>query len=145
MLIKNLMLQDVISVGVKGTFRECLDKIRELKIYLLSQGLYSTSPVIYRILEEKMKNMKMELIIQLNREVDSIETEMYTYKKEIKYKQCFYIRYLAGEYTSEQIQKLLRDKAEKENVQIESPYYIVLPLPDGKVLDVYAPIKGERP
>lgn len=90
MLIKNLMLQDVISVGVKGTFRECLDKISELKIYLLSQGLYSTSPLIYRILEEKMENMKMELIIQLNREVDSIENEMYTYKKEIQYKQCLY-------------------------------------------------------
>lgn len=145
MVIKNLMLQDVISVGVKGTFRKCLDKIKELKVYLLSQGLYSTSPVIYRIFEENMEDMKMELIIQLNRKVDSIDTDMCTYKKDIQYNQCFYIRYLDGEYTSGQIQKLFKDEAEKENVQIESPYFIVIPLPDGKVLDVYAPIKGEEP
>lgn len=141
---KRLELHSVIKIVQTGTLVECLEQLETTKEEVLSQGGYSTSPVIHRILERELEKTTIEIMLQINREIPVEEGKNFRYYDHLVFPECLYTRYFAEEYTSEEVFGILEEKAIEERILLDSPYLVTIPIPEGQVIDVYAPIKGER-
>lgn len=138
-----LELHSVIKIVETGTFVECLEKLETTKEELLSQGAYSTSPVIHRILEKELEKTTIEVMLQINGEIPVEEGKQFRYYDHLVFSECLYTRYFMEEYTSEEVFSMLEEKAKEEKILLETPYLVTIPIPGGQVIDVYAPIRGE--
>lgn len=141
---KRLELQHVISIRVTGTLQHCFKEIEGVKKELLERNLYSTSPILYKVLEDGKDDLKIEILLQMNRELREGADDVFFYQDHVVFPECLFTRYITDEHTASQVRQELQMEAEKENILTEEPYYVIIPIPGGTVTDVYAPIKGEK-
>lgn len=141
-LSRRFELHYVVIAEVKGTFEECMQEIDRIKSELLENDLYTSNPVIYRVVNTEPARVTIELVFQLNKGFEPEEGTGFKYRDRLVYKDCLYTRYFVGEYSNLQVEKALRSVADSNNVNMQAPYYVNIPIPGGKVIDVYAPITG---
>lgn len=137
---KRFELHYVVQAEVKGSFEVCMNKMKDIKSKLLEEDLYTTNPVIYRVTDKDPSNATMQLVFHLNKGYEPEEGSELIYKDKLVYEECLYTRYFAGQYTQIQVESELKSAAEKNNLKLQEPYYVNIPIPGGRVVDVYAPI-----
>ncbi|MEF9917394.1 MAG: hypothetical protein RR746_08560 [Lachnospiraceae bacterium] len=141
---KRLEMQRVIKIRAEEKIENVLDMIKEIKEALLSKNLYSTSPIVFQYSKEA-EVAKLDLYLQLNREFKIESNEQISYMDSLVYENCLYARYLPEEYTGEIMENILQNKAKEDGFTIDSLFYVIIPIPGGRVMDIYAPIRqGEK-
>lgn len=118
---------------------------RALETILLEEGVYATGPkIIRRSVHENQASL--ELLLPVSEKMDFREDSRLSFEDKIAYHQCLYKRVLMEENAVSNAVAELEKEAENRALAIcpEGCYQMIFPIPDGHVVDVYAPVTGEK-
>ena len=112
------------------------NKVEEVSDKLLEDGLYTTCPKVFRVLED---TQHFEVMLPMNREIENIP-EGLEYFSKVCCELCIYTRYLDFDTDYDSMWKELKAFADKEDKNIKNVYLVQIPIPGGMVTDVYAEV-----
>lgn len=136
----DLQLYNVIVIKAEKNQKVDFNKIEEIGTKLRKRGIYRTAPVV--IHKDCIRN-SFELMFSVNRKVDISAEEMVDFHDKIIFSRCRYYRFLSEVNSiaslSEGIESMMG-----EDILFHDIFFMLIPIPNGKVIDVFVPIVEER-
>ena len=112
------------------------EKVQEISNGLLEEGLYTTCPKVFKVLED---GQHFDVLLPMNREVENVPDGL-EYIQNLCCDTCIYTRYLDFDTDYDSMWEALQAFAAQENKIIKSVYLVQIPIPGGVVTDVYAEV-----
>lgn len=145
----------------KGTFKENTLELRNVFIYkckemdpedlseleiltgrLRSIGIYLTGPLILH--KHIGKEKQFEIWMSMNGMLKAQTELMAEFCDKILYTRCLYSRAILENKNIETVSEEMEDYLKDKKFTYHDIFYAIIPIPNGKVIDIYIPIVGEQ-
>lgn len=136
----DLQLYNVIVVKTGQNQEVDLQKVEEIGTKLKKSGIYRIAPVV--IHKDCMKN-SLELMISVNKKVELRIKDVINFYDKLIFSRCKYYRVLSEENSISSISECIEKIMYKENITFHDIFFMLIPIPNGKVIDVFVPIVEE--
>lgn len=136
----DLQLYNVIVIKAEKNQKIDFNKIEEIGTKLRKSGIYRTAPVV--IHKDCIRN-SFELMFSVNRKVDISAEEMVDFHDKIIFSRCRYYRFLSEENSISSLSEGIERTMEEEGILFHDIFFMLIPIPNGKVIDVFVPIVEE--
>ncbi len=136
----DLQLYNVVVMKTRKNQEVDFNKIEEIGTNLRKRGIYRTAPIV--IHKDCIKN-SFELMFSVNRKVDISVEEMIDFHDKIIFSRCRYYRFLSKENSISSLSEYIKGMMHEENIFFNDIFFMLIPIPNGKVIDVFVPIVEE--
>lgn len=142
---KKLQLYNVFSIKDVAGKVDAKKYFDNLEHTLLQNGIYTTGPKIVRRKNVGEKK-EIQIYIPLNDKVNTAEDNRMQFFEEMQYNRCLFKRVIGeGDNISRAEDELIRQAyAENMEIDTEGCLFVILPIPDGNVIDIYLPVTGRE-
>lgn len=136
----DLQLYNVVVMKTGENQEIDFNKIEEIGTKLRKRGIYRTAPVV--IHKDCIKN-SFELMFSVNRKIDISVEEMIDFHDKIIFSRCRYYRFLSEENSISSLSEGIERTMEEEGILFHDIFFMLISIPNGKVIDVFVPIVEE--
>lgn len=136
----DLQLYNVVVMKTEENQEIDFKKIEEIGTKLRTHGIYQIAPIV--IHKDCIKN-SFELMFSVNRKVDISVEEMIDFHDKIIFSRCRYYRFLSEENSISSLFEYIKGMMHEENIFFNDIFFVLIPIPNGKVIDVFVPIVEE--
>lgn len=113
-------------------------EINNIKEKLLHNKAYTTSPVVYR---RDSDAREIELLFQVSCEDIKMVANEFEVFENLVFERCLFVRFIRENEELVEIEDRIDKYARQNDIKVEEPLLVLIPIPGGTVVDVYWPIK----
>lgn len=118
-----------------------MDKLSGLGMELRKEGIYLTGPVI--IHKNISSEISYEIWLPMNR-MKNLENKTDGYFCDrVVYTDCLFTRAILEDANIENSSEKMESYLKQEGTAYSDIFYAIIPIPGGKVVDIYIPVQGE--
>lgn len=118
-----------------------MDELSRRGMELRKEGIYLTGPVIiHKCIREEIS---YEIWFPMNRMKKLENTEDGYFCDRIVYTDCLFTRTILENSSIESASEEMENGLKQEGTAYRDIFYAIIPIPGGKVVDIYIPVQGE--
>jgi hypothetical protein len=144
---KPVVFHNVISLSAIGEIDSWEHVVQDMRAIIFANDLYAVAPPMFRYIQEDDSAEKiLTVFLSLNAPIEPEENSPMLFMEEMKFDDAFVFR--LGDVDEKNINEtslLIEACAFEFKVELERPfYYVALDVYGDKMLDIIAPIVGEK-
>lgn len=137
----NLELYNVFIYTGKEKSIMDMNELSGLGMELRKEGIYLTGPVI--IHKNISNEISYEIWLPMNR-MKNLENKTDGYFCDrVVYTDCLFSRTILENTSIESVSEEMENSLKQEGTAYSDIFYAIIPIPGGKVVDIYIPVQGE--
>lgn len=118
-----------------------MDELSRIGMDMRKEGIYLTGPVI--IHKKVKKEMSYEIWLPMNG-IKKLRNESDGYFCDrVVYTDCLFTRTILENTNIESASEEMENQLKQEGIVYSDIFYAIIPIPGGKVVDIYIPVQGE--
>jgi hypothetical protein len=143
---KLIVFSNIISLTCEGEIESWEEIVKDIRAVILANNLYSVAPPIFQYVKDDDCSRILTIYLSLNAPAELSDESPMTVMHELKFDDALVLR--IGDTDEKAISEaslLLEACGLEMNVELERPfYYVALDVYGDKMLDIIAPIIGEK-
>lgn len=142
-----IQFHNVLSAKTTCSTEEWMLSAREMRNSVIRSGLYGTGPIIYQMDNRNPEKNEAEysLYLPVSQSVTLKDNDTFSFDEVWRFEDTLVYRHADLEDDIEESYDLLRTCAKAYELELVEPFYhIYLDVYGDGILDIFAPVRGER-